>query len=991
MNRTAQIYPFFASLAGLCLALGSTGLSLQAEPPARIHARIEENQTFKLVGNTTPRIARAKDEGEASSSQALRMTMHLQMSAQQKEDLTSFLRQLQAHSAVEYHKFLTPEQYGERFGANSGDIAKMTEWLEKQGFSNIQVARSHTFITFAGTAARAETAFHTEIHRYVVNGETHYANSSDPLLPKALSGMVESIRGLHDFKPKPMGLHRSRPHFTSSLTGEHFLTPDDIATMYDIQPLYSAGLDGQGVKIAVVGQSDIQMSDIQAFRAAAGLTPTVPTTILAGTDPGLQSTSGDEGESDLDVEWAGGIARNATILFVTSTDVDTSTSYAIDQNLAPILSTSYGLCEPQLGQTESNTEASEYQQANAQGITVTAAAGDDGAADCDTSYPASMGIAVDEPASLPYVTGVGGTTLTEGSATYWNATNDSYGGSAISYIPEVTWNDSDATNGLEASGGGASIYNSKPSWQVGTGVPADGARDVPDIAFAASPNHDGYLICSGGECVSGFRDSASNLDVIGGTSASSPVFAGIVALLVEGLGPQGNINPNLYALAASSTDIYHDVTVGNNVVTCRAGTPNCTGGSFGYSAGVGYDQTTGWGSVDATHLVNEWTSNQVSTVTSTNPLGFIPVTPCRLVDTRGQTGAFGGPEMSTAQTREFDLPSGDCNIPSTAVAYALNITVVPNATLGYLSVWASGQGQPLVSTLNSDGRVKANAAIVPAGSNGGIDVYTSDPTQVIIDISGYFVTAGSGSDLQFFPLTPCRIADTRGTTGPFGGPYLSGTVARDFPVLSSGCAIPATAQAYSLNFTVVPHTALGFLAAWPNGEAQPEASILNAPTASVTANAAIIPAGANGDIIAYASNDSDLVIDVNGYFAPAATNGLSFYTLTPCRVVDTRNPSGAVTSQSPPDLIINVPGSGCGTPATAQAYVLNATVVPTEQLGFLALWAYGDAQPEVSTLNADPTTVTSNMAFVPTVTGSIDAYVSNPAYLILDISGYFAP
>ena len=983
--------PLGVSAAGFCVFLGAAGIALNAaQAPRRIYAAIEDSKTYTLAGNTKPILPLAKDQGDVSGALALpRMTMHFAMTSQQQEDLQTLLSQLQTPGAAQFHKFLTPEDYGARFGVHPGDIAKITAWLSANGFSNIEVARSRTFVTFSGTASQAQAAFHTAIHNYHLNGETHYANSADPLLPQALQGMVESIRGLNNFRRKPHNIS-VRPHFTSSISGSHFLVPDDWATLYDVQPLYSAGFDGTGVSIAVVGQSDIALSDLQAFRAAAGLPAKDPTIVTVGSDPGIPSAA-DEQESDLDLEWSGGIAKNASVIFVTAQDVLDAETDVIDNNRAPIMSISYGLCESQLGSAESNTEAVEAEQANAQGITIVAAAGDAGAADCDTNAPATLGMAVDVPAALPYVTGIGGTSLTEGSGAYWNTTNNSYGGSAISYIPEVVWNDPITSTNTQfgASGGGASSFNAKPTWQKGTGVANDGARDVPDLAFAGSDEHDEYLICSGGLCMNGFRQVSTDpnvnndLDAIGGTSTGSPSFAGVVALLLQQFGPQGNINPNLYALAAASTDVFHDITSGNNIVACTvaASDPGCVAGNMGYSAGVGYDLASGWGSLDVAHMVNEWKNVLPTVVASEGPLGFVPVTPCRVVDTRNAVGPFGGPELGGP--REFDIPKSACNIPSTAVAYALNVTVVPDGELGYLEIWPSGRAKPLVSTLNSDGRVKADAAIVPAGANGGVDVYVTNPTHVIIDISGYFLPSGS-SGLQFFPLTPCRVADTRNA-----GPSLTGGQARAFSVAGT-CSVPATAQAYSLNFTAIPSNAkpLQFLAAWPAGQAQPTASILNAGTGTVTANAAIIPS-TNGSIMAYGSDNTDVVIDINGYFAPPASNGLSFYTLTPCRVIDTRNPAGTAAFNGL--LTVDVTTSGCASPSTAQAYVLNATVVPSGILGYLSLWPNGQNQPVVSTLNADNATVTSNMALVPTTNGSVDAFASQPTYLILDISGYFAP
>lgn len=371
-------------------------------------------------------------------------------------------------------------------------------------------------------------------------------------------------------------------------------------------------------------------------------------------------------------------------------------------------------------------------------------------------------------------------------------------------------------------------------------------------------------------------------------------------------------------------------------------------------------------------------------------LRFVPVTPCRVADTHNPNGPFGGPFLAAQTTRGFAVPGSSCGIPSTAQAYSVNVTVVPHTTLGFLTMFPCGQSLPLASTLNSvDGRVKAAAAIVPAGTNGGICAFATEDTELVMDINGYFVSATNAAALAFYTLPPCRLADTRTPAGALGGPSLTGGASRIFPLLSSSCNVPAAAQAYSLNFTVVPKGPLGFLTTWPAGQAQPLVSTLNATTGVVTGNAAIVSAGTNGGVSVFATNDTDLIIDINGYFAPPAAGGLSLTTLMPCRVLDTRNPSGA--SPFSGTLNANIATSGCGVPPSAQAVVLNATVVPPAPLGFLALWPQGTTQPVVSTLNAVDGKVTSNMAVVPLANGSMSAFASNSTYLIVDVSGYFVP
>ena len=374
---------------------------------------------------------------------------------------------------------------------------------------------------------------------------------------------------------------------------------------------------------------------------------------------------------------------------------------------------------------------------------------------------------------------------------------------------------------------------------------------------------------------------------------------------------------------------------------------------------------------------------------------FVPVIPCRVADTRNPDGPFGGPALAGNTSRDFAIPQSACGIPNTATAYSLNVTAIPDVVLDYLTIWPTGQTRPGISTLNSwDGRIKANAALVPAGTSEAVSVYVTDTSNVVLDIDGYFAPS-NGSTLAFYPLPPCRVADTRDSNQPagLGPPSLSAQQPRDFPVLeASTCNIPNTAQAYSLNFTAVPHGPLGYLTVWPTGQGQPYVSTLNAPTGTATANAAIVPAGTSGSISTFAYNNTDLVIDIDGYFAPAGQGGLSLYPVTPCRVLDTRPPlgNGAFSGTLAPP--VDVLGSPCGVPSQSQAYVFNATVVPAGSLGYLTLWPHGIMQPLVSTLNAYDGATTSNMAIVPAGNqGEVDAYANGLTNLILDINSYFGP
>ncbi len=397
-------------------------------------------------------------------------------------------------------------------------------------------------------------------------------------------------------------------------------------------------------------------------------------------------------------------------------------------------------------------------------------------------------------------------------------------------------------------------------------------------------------------------------------------------------------------------------------------------------------QCTGTGQCNLTMLGNYGVSAYF--LQPGSGLQFSSVTPCRLIDTRQTNDPIQG-----GTSQNFTIPQlGGCNIPASASAYSLNVTVAPHGSLGYLTVWPAGLAQPLTSTMNSrDGRTKASAVIVQSGTGNAISIYASNTTDVLLDINGYFSTPGTGT-YQYYPLTPCRVIDTRNPDGPLAGPPLIGGQERDFYVGVSTC-IPAgvNIQAYSFNVTVVPYPSgqpLRYLTVWPYGETQPQVSTLNNRTATTVANAAIVPTGTDGGISVYASDSAQLIVDINGYFAAPGSGGLSLYPAPPCRVIDTRNNNGQPFQG---ELTVPVAGSLCAPPAGAKAYVFNATVVPPGPMHYLTLWADPLSQPPASTLNAIDGMITSNMAIVPNGDGSTDAYASDPTQLILDISSYFAP
>jgi uncharacterized protein (TIGR03437 family) len=611
--RQIFVSAFIGAAASVCFA-----------QPSRILSQIDNSKTFSLPGRVHPLATAANDAGEVPSTFALHyMTMAFQPTPAQHAQLQQLLADQKNPASPRYRQWLTPEQYADQFGVSSSDMAQIAAWLQSQGFTVNLTARSRTFISFSGNAGLVAGAFSTTIHQYKVNGQVHFANSTDVTIPAALSPLVSTIRGLNDFHPKPR-LKKAKPNYTLG-PGNYVIAPDDFATIYDITPMYNAGTNGSGIRIAVVGQSEILARDITTFWSRFGITTATLVLVPAtpGDNPGYQRASGDVDESTLDTEWAGAVARNATIDFVYSgidVGVWNSAQYAVSEltPLPQVISMSYGNCEAyDFVDLPGNQQL--VQQANAEGITWLGPAGDDGAADCEVGYyvdpttgastpsPSEQGLAVDVPGSIPEVTSMGGTAVS-GSASYWNTSNTSTDESAKGYIPETAWNDTPATyptgGGFAATGGGASTFFPQPSWQTASGVPSDGWRHVPDISFNASALVVPYYVyCTACEGAPGYEP-------IGGTSCAVPTMAGVVALLNQYLKTTGlgNINPTIYNLSKTAPSAFHNNITGNNDVPCAYGSPGCNNGEVGFTAGSGYSSAVGLGSLDVTKLIQNWQS-----------------------------------------------------------------------------------------------------------------------------------------------------------------------------------------------------------------------------------------------------------------------------------------------------------------------------------------------------------------------------------------------
>lgn len=716
-----------------------------AAPRPLITQAVDEAQVTVLKGNTHPLARPEFDLGTAPATLPMqRMLLVLKRSDAQEAALEQLLDDQQNKDSPNYHKWMTPEQFGQQFGPTDADLQTITLWLQSHGFE-VGSTKGRTVLEFSGSASQVQEAFHTTIHKYVVNGEQHWANANDPSIPTALTPAVAGVASLHNFEKKAMNrfvgtyseetrqLVKAAPSYSFGCGNGsecYGIVPYDFAAIYDVLPLWTAGINGSGQTIAIVGRTNINTSDPTTFWQLFGLT--VPANklqvTLNGPDPGI---TGDEAEADIDIQWSGAVAPQATINFVTSastetTDgVDLSAVYIVENNVAAVVSESYGSCELGLGTAGNQFEAALWGQAAAQGMTVMVSSGDNGAAGCDDpSYAAQYGLSVNGNASTPYNVAVGGTDFNQYNkwTTYWNsANNPTTQQSAKGYIPETTWNDS-CTNslavtlgygstaeqacnnsqmlqagGVNSTGGSGGASNcttnsqtvgscsqgySKPSWQTGSGVPNDGKRDLPDVSLFASNGFLGtfYLVCQSD--VTGRICNLNDFVGFGGTSVSSPAFAGIMALVNQKTGErQGNANYILYKLAAQQPTAFHDVPSGSTIaMPCISGSPNCTvatagdyyGVLSGYSTTTGYDQATGLGSVDANILVTKWSSvtlaPSITTLSSLTPTTLThgqsvsikaSVAPKTGTGTpTGQISLMGGPSGSTRGVAAFTLAGG---------------------------------------------------------------------------------------------------------------------------------------------------------------------------------------------------------------------------------------------------------------------------------------------------------------------------------------------
>ena len=675
MTNLAQIAGYLA--LGMCAwipALAQAASTVAVDEvlpivPSRVVIPVNELNRLKLAGNTHFLARPEFDKGLVDPQLPLeRMMLVLKRSPEQEAALEKFMAEQQDPSSPNYHHWLHAEEFGKLYGPSDSDIAAVTNWLQNHGFEIYQVAKGRTNIEFSGTAAQVQEAFHTEIHNYSVNGKMHIANNSDPEVPEALAPVITGIASLNDFFPKhqsELGRHvimNRKSHTVTPVEGlpngptanyafadpnvggiqNEDIGPYDFAAMYNLTPLWNAGITGKGISVAISSQTDINVADVNTFRSFFGLSKFTGTVkqVVNGTDPGI--VQGDLVENTLDTEWSGAAAPDAQIIVVASKGTATtgagilSDEYIVDQEVAPIMSASYGECEAGLGQAGNANLNSIYQQGSTEGISMFDSAGDQGSTGCDNSdattfpAPAEHGLQVNGFASSPYITAVGGTDIVwqeDPYSKYWTV-NTANNSSAIGYIPEVPWNSTCTSSylltyvytgqtsseglcnnayaaGLDdmirvvgGSGGKSSCLTNtgtfascsgaypKPSWQTGVGVPAANVRYLPDVSLFASgglPSGNGgsaYLICVSSNSPDKKCDFTGDNIVsqeVGGTSVSSPAMAGIMALVVQKVGSkQGLANPVFYQLAAK-----------DNLTNCNSNTV------ANGNACIFYDITTG--------------------------------------------------------------------------------------------------------------------------------------------------------------------------------------------------------------------------------------------------------------------------------------------------------------------------------------------------------------------------------------------------------------
>jgi subtilase family serine protease len=765
-------------LALPCSAQSSAASALTALRPKTLQRRVAPNADFservQLAGHL-PRWAQAENQTAVKSvdeSATLPVTIVLRRDAATQAAFETLLAAQQNPASPLYHHWLTPAQLGSMFGVAPADLQAVESWLESEGLQVDGVEPNGVLLDVSGSVAAVSGAFRTGFAQFDVGGRTRLSATEEPSIPAALQAVIEGVHGLSQSELHPQSrmiveqgqlspqaeAAGTQPLLTAT-NGAHFVTPNDFATVYDLNPLYNAGdkgaaIAGKAQRIAIVGRSRVVATDISEFESKTGLPTAQPTVIVppGGVDPGT-TKDGNQDEATLDVIRVMGTAPGAGVDLVVSADsktvsgIYTTAQYEVNTLRDPIMNISFGDCENDAGPQGVAAWDSLFSSAAAEGITVLVSSGDSGAAGCDPdskTLPASQVASINYICSSSYATCVGGTEFadTTDAGQYWSSANGSGLGTALSYIPEGAWNEPTSTSSSGAttyvaagSGGGASQYIAKPSWQTGNGVPADGKRDVPDLSLGSAV-HDGYFAClaySGGDC------SQNKFVVFGGTSASAPGVAGIVALMNTSAGSSaGNLNPLLYRLAADpGNGVFHDATASSSGVAgcsltipspCNNSTPSATGltgGLAGFAVGAGYDEATGWGSVDADRLVVAAGGEGSGTGTGTgSPTGHFTLASAPATLTLSGGAVSGNTAAVTVATT--DGFAGTVALKcSMALSGGGTVAVAPSCGMTPASVTLAASGASGAGSANATVSIGSQAASASCSSGGASTVRTS--------------------------------------------------------------------------------------------------------------------------------------------------------------------------------------------------------------------------------------------------------------------------
>ncbi len=884
----------------LVTAVSVWGQAASTVAQQRIVAPIDESLRVTLTGNTHPFAQPRYDRGPAPASMpAGRSLLVLKRSTQQEADLQTYLESVQNPKSASYRKFLAPEEFGRRFGVGDADLQTLEAWLEGHGLQVKKVSSARMAIEITGTVGQVESAFQTSLHSYQIGGRQYWSNATDPQIPQALAPAVAGLASLNNLTPRPQyilgpsGVYNSTDHtITPTYTigdaaiGYYvFLGPADAATIYDTPTVLNPHLsgtayDGTGVTIGIAGDSNIDLTQNANYRATFGLAPKATTVVVDGTDPGQNS---DAIEAYLDTQVAGGIAPHANVILYTAADTSFQSGLflaiqrALDDNQADILNVSFGACEASVGAAGNQYIYSLWEQAAAQGITVTVSSGDSGSAGCDdpnTELVATQGLAVNGIAATPYNVAVGGTdfdalytsTFPASFTNYVDVTNTLPNHrSALSYIPEEPWNDSTfpntsvalnapmsaktnnaSDNNIVGGGGGVSTVYPLPNWQDGLG--SGTFRNLPDVSFLAGNGAYGAVwgICTnvdgaGADCAAGATGNNFNLTGVGGTSAAAPAFAGMLALVEQKVGSRlGQADYVLYALAKTKyASVFHDVTVGDNSVNCTAGTPGCAANSksydflTGYNAGTGYDMASGLGSVDATQLANNWASAGLVATTSTLQLNGAN-TPLSIA--HGQSVTVNASVAGSGGT-----PTG-----AVALVDSLSPATLPDA--GSIAVYTLTSGAASGTTVSLPGgtyqvstHYSGDMGFAESDSNAISVTVTPETSTTTLNVAGYYdpVTNKAAAEPYYgsvFLLDAQPYGNSASATSPNG--VATGTITFKTGTTTLGTAALSSSGVAELQTAILPTGTDSLTAAFP-GDASFQAStsaavsisVLHAPTA----------------------------------------------------------------------------------------------------------------------------------------------------------------